>query len=1659
MYSMSHPVVSGASTNLAIHSLVAVLLVVTGIARGPLHDAGGGIGSQHRARTKDRCQYRTRAFLDTTLAVLASTLAFLSSGFLASHSHSHSHSNLSLAPSPSVQHCYSQGNAVSLFATNSASAGPSDAGSDSAINIGSWCIAALMWSLAAIIDMQSATALPANIIDATSFAVLVSNVAWLWAKCWKLELQADLHIFCFAAATGVRFLASLYCCIIPAQKFDFCRCFPKKPSVTSLNNSNRYFRLEDDVVEGDGPRSNPGVQRPISAEGRAIFWSRAFFCWIAPLLRLGYRRKRLDLTDLPSLRKGDDPSTVYQRFLKLWESSPKLMSVLHSLVFYRFYISGLLLAGSMIAGFAQPILLHLLLEHLEKEYSSSTQPEDRDLNLPLQLAAGLSVVSLLKSLLIHQFWIEGVRCSMHIEMALRSHMLNSSIKLDPEVLSSPASESIAGSQDNEEDHHPTDPVASSNIHGASYSDASRSYSTGKLLNLLSTDASKVSDTFVIPAFHWGTWFPAVTLGVSIYNLYNLLGKATYAGVAATVVFVGLGVWIGGQIKVAAARTVAKRDVRSTLLEQVLKAMSLVKSSMLEKACEADIQKARSQEMSHQRYQQILAMLAAAVAIIGPLLTTALTFALFSLSGGQLTAARAFASLAWFNTMRDALRGVPWAFTATMGSIVSIGRLERFFNYATSSRVGNDSSDRTHNISGCRRTQQIYAPRPNASEAIRVDNVSLGWLSKGGMQDTSTFVLANVSFTVNYGEFVCVTGPVGCGKSTILSALIGYLQPISGRILRHPEWMRGRISYVGQNAWLKSTTIRENITMFGVDAYQKCEAEMSHSGEQKVEVDKERLRKAVSCCMLEADIQEMPLGLDTPVGSDGVTLSGGQRQRIALARAVYSDREIIILDDVLSAVDALVRSNIVEKCLIEELKKKGKTVILVTHDLKVLNDACVDAIVHVGTDGSVAKEACTFSDASPAIANLDEDFHSVGAVKFDRSTDLGREVKLNEQNQLRLDSEDIEDSPDISENTSFNQINEGRISCTTVQIYLKSVGYISVGLVVVLFLVGGVFSVGQQWYLAVWVKTNSANSTSAPVSSSENVFIYSCISGSSAIIALIRVVILTLGSLRAAVSMHNRALHGIIFSPLSTFGSIKRGVLMNRMLGDVAKIDEVLANAIVGLVTMLVQVLSVLGVIALIVPLVLVLLPILAWPYWIAAQYYRWGMRDLRRIQSSSRAPLLTQFEECLSGLPVIHAFNAQNLAAEQFTHALRENGRAYFSAWAANQWVTCILESIGVLLIGGCAVGLTILGEGIKSKSEFSAQIPPGKVGMTLSLTFGLPGAMMWLVRNFTSMETELVAVERLADCINLEPEIEVSEIRQNFGNFGKLNTAAKSDPCADFPTLPILPRLCDRDIFSGAKGSGAPDVMPFTGRIEIRNLWMKYRDGRKSRVALRGLSVVIPAGSKVAVVGRTAAGKSSLFLALQKLHSFEGILTIDHIAGHQRGTMHLLREAISYVSQDPILFEGTVRSNLLIGLIEHSRNSSFDIPSDQDLWKALRKVSMDKKVSDWEGGLDAQISSGGSNISAGERQMLCFARSLLHRARVLLIDEGMSSVDASTDAELHKTLLGLEGCTVLSICHNLGSLQQFDFVAVMDAGKIVQFGSPSELLGHAGPLSELVGQ
>ena len=341
-----------------------------------------------------------------------------------------------------------------------------------------WVFLFFLLGLGSIFDLQHKH----NLVDIASLLLLLPSVAWIWTTSDTSSTDLYFHLYgnqlsllrvsTFTSALSLRFIVSVLCCwestATNGRTEQEQLGNTQTPSTDAVHGD--YVALSSQIDDGEEV-AHPTTTTHYSPEDHASAWSRFFFCWITPMLHRGYTQQRLTHQDLPDLAQQDVPHRVYSKFHKYWSqpSRPSLLATLHHLIFWRFYGSGLLLAGSMAAGFAQPLLLRALLVHLEDRVSGHDHSSNSEsLTWTLQLAAALSIVSLLKSILAHQFWIHGIRCGMHTQLALSTHVLRASMYAD---------HSVVGQE----------------------------FDTGKLLNLLSTDSSRIVDTNVVPAFHWGTW--------------------------------------------------------------------------------------------------------------------------------------------------------------------------------------------------------------------------------------------------------------------------------------------------------------------------------------------------------------------------------------------------------------------------------------------------------------------------------------------------------------------------------------------------------------------------------------------------------------------------------------------------------------------------------------------------------------------------------------------------------------------------------------------------------------------------------------------------------------------------------------------------------------------------------------------------------------------------------------------------------------------------------------------------------------------------------------------------------------------------------------------------------------------------------------------------
>jgi len=396
-------------------------------------------------------------------------------------------------------------------------------------------------------------------------------------------------------------------------------------------------------------------------------------------------------------------------------------------------------------------------------------------------------------------------------------------------------------------------------------------------------------------------------------------------------------------------------------------------------------------------------------------------------------------------------------------------------------------------------------------------------------------------------------------------------------------------------------------------------------------------------------------------------------------------------------------------------------------------------------------------------------------------------------------------------------------------------------------------------------------------------------------------------------------------------------------------------------------------------------------------YLRTG-RDLKRLDAISRSPVYSQMSTTVEGLTTIRAFGLQEKFERQHLNYMHDSVATKFISVLAQRAIAFVFDLIALLYICSISIILIVVPEGI----------PGGNAGLLLSSALLLIGMFQYGVRQTAEFETQMVSVERVLEYgrVEVEPPLESNGI------------------------------LTD----------DLKEKWPKNGVVEFKDISLSY--GEKS--VLRGVNFRIEAGQKVGVVGRTGAGKSSLITVLFRLAKSTGQLFIDDLDCSMLG-LHELRRRISIIPQDPVLFSGTIRRNL----------DPFNEYTDKELWHCLQASNLDKAVMDMSGSLEAAVTEGGANLSVGQRQLLCLARALLKKNRILVLDEATANVDLETDQLIQATIRKqLRECTVITVAHRLNTVIDMDKILVLDAGCVVEYDEPHQLLQKPdGMFSQMVQQ
>ncbi|XP_038063723.1 multidrug resistance-associated protein 1-like [Patiria miniata] len=1115
--------------------------------------------------------------------------------------------------------------------------------------------------------------------------------------------------------------------------------------------------------------------------------------------------------------------------------------------------------------------------------------------------------------------------------------------------------------------------------------ARRSATTGEIINLMSVDAQRCMDLCTYINTLWASPLQVV---LALYLLWQVLGPVVMAGFAVTILLIPINGVIAVKIRKFQAQQMAAKDARIKLMNEVLNGIKVLKLYAWETSFQDKVMDIRKQELRIMLKAAVLGAFMTFVWTSAPFFVLLSTFAIYvnADESNILDAEKAFVSLALFNVLRMPLAMLPGAISQVIQASVSVKRIQSFLK--------SDELDLS-NVSS--QTREI-------GQAVLVENGEFSW-----SKDESP-ILRNINLKIKDEHLVAVVGQVGAGKSSMLSALLGEMDKLQGTVA-----VKGSVAYVPQQAWIQNATLRDNIT-FGKA------------------LEEDRYHMVIEACALVPDLDMLPGGDLTEIGEKGINLSGGQKQRVSLARAVYNDADIYLLDDPLSAVDSHVGKHIFDKVLGPKGLLKNKTRVLVTHGISFLPQvdhivvlvegeiteagsyeellSCNQAFAEFlrnyskGTldderkdirDPSLSEQMATLNEeATSSIAMLSEADQSqklaesimMGSISGDVIThepkSFPEERTPDERGKQTMAKAEDGDTL-IEEETSET----GTVQLAVFKAYINALSTVVFMFVILFFVLFNLASVLSNVWLSKWSNETPINGTQPAEVRDRYLGVYGALGVAQGIMLLLASFTLSFGVLRAARSLYQHLLSNVLRAPMSFFDTTPMGRILNRFSKDTHTIDDVIPNNLAAYLAASIRIIATLIIITWSTPVFcLIVVPTII-VYFLVQRFYIATSRQLKRLESVTRSPIYSHFSETIAGTSSIRAYRRSERFIHHNEHLVDNNQLTYYPNIASNRWMSLRLEFLGNLLVFFAALFAVIGRDYISS----------GIVGLSVSYALLITGALTWLVHVTCDLEANIVAVERITEYTRVKTEA----------------TAIVED--------------------------NRPDKnWPARGRVEMDDYCVRYRDGLD--LALRQISCVFKAKEKIGIVGRTGAGKSSLTLSLFRiLEAAGGSIRIDDVDISTIG-LHDLRSRITIIPQDPVLFAGTLRMNL----------DPFGQYSDEALWDALRHSHLHAFVSRLSEKLEYECTEGGDNLSLGQRQLICLARALLRKTKILVLDEATAAVDLETDDLIQATIrTEFADCTVITIAHRLNTIMDSTRILVLDGGEIAEFDEPTQLLQAGG--------
>ncbi|KAJ3366325.1 Multidrug resistance-associated protein 1, partial [Kappamyces sp. JEL0680] len=1073
----------------------------------------------------------------------------------------------------------------------------------------------------------------------------------------------------------------------------------------------------------------------------------------------------------------------------------------------------------------------------------------------------------------------------------------------------------------------------------------KKYSDARIINLINQDipmAINGSD------FLFGIITP-IQIGLSCCLLYVLIGATALATIGVIVVIFIFSTWMGILVARFMVQYRESSDKRIGAIREMVQGIKVVKLRVMESQFYDKIAKARFVQLAILYKYWIASSTMKALSLNANIVAAIVTFSVYHALGFPMKPSIVIPALGYMD-MSASFSVLTYSISAGVEALTGLKNIAQFLEeeeFVADQVTAQVYKEAKFSISIEAGTEWKYEDENAESDA--------GPEQKKAQQ--IGFSLRATELNLDKGILVGISGKVGAGKSSLLAGLLGEMTLLSGHVK-----LNGRVAYCPQEPWIMKGSVQDNI-IFGLP------------------LDSNRLSTVLEQCGLVTDLSRFPDGVITEIGENGVNLSGGQKARVSLARALYSDADILLLDDPLSSCDSRV-----SRLIFDQLKqhRQNKTILMVTHSYELLSQ--MDYIISI--EPGLVAETGSFQELASANGAFSALMKTYMANEGDAIADESSEDGTLQDSVLSSSGASVE---------AF-VVKESQEKGGIKTKYYKSAFYPVrkyLPLMLLLLLWSMVSAIGFPLWLALWTSSVDAAGNDTIANVHLNVFILLGISTALSGATLYCVFVLL--GVRISQYFHNESLKGMMRSTMYYFDTNPVGRILNLFSADMRLLDVTFANNIGVLTSRMVELLSILVLICYLSPyLILLFLVITAFLVHLQRTFTPVYL-DVRRFRSTFQSPLDAHVNESINGKTIIKAYGCEQQFQQSLYHHLNTVEALSYTYFSMSNWFEVRSTAACALL----TLTLSVVGLLANKSETFGALIGIGLVYVS-KMVFATEQFLL----NSSVFQISMNAVERM------------DRYR------------------CDLPSE--APSLLDSDPLLSE--------WPASGALDIKDLVVSYE--QKPDIAiLKGISLAINAGEKIGICGRSGCGKSTLVSALFRLvERKSGSIAIDGQDVAELG-LSTLRSRLQIIPQDPILFEGSVRSNL---------GTAF---SDQELWTSLEQVGLKEYVASLGAQLDAPMAVNGTNFSFGQRQLLCMARAILARPKILVMDEATASVDGASDERIQAILKESFGSTtVLSVAHRLNSIADFDRVVVMDAGQVLEFDHPHLLLSNpASAFAQLV--